>query len=96
MKKFKPKDKVIVLTGKSKNKVAEIAKVLPKDESVILEGCHFYTKHLKPSQGNQGGIKELPLPIKWSNIAHYDEKKSKKCKVRFKVTKDTKQRVIEK
>ena len=59
MNKFKKDDKVIVISGKDKGKVSKISKVFPKTRTVLLDNCHFATKHLKPNQQQQGGIKQL-------------------------------------
>ncbi|MBE33865.1 50S ribosomal protein L24 [bacterium] len=89
MNKFKKDDKIIIISGKDKGKISNIAKVYPKSQSVILDNCHFVTKHLKPNQQSQGGIKQLSKQISWSKIMHYDEKNKKSSRIKFS-TKDSK------
>tara|TARA_Y100000814_G_C12229961_1_gene367948 strand:- start:253 stop:558 length:306 start_codon:yes stop_codon:yes gene_type:complete len=91
MNKFKKDDKIIVCKGKDKGKVSKISKVFPKLKMVLLDNCHFATKHLKPNQNQQGGIKQLSKKLDWSNIMHYDEKSKKG--VRIKITLSNKKKV---
>ena len=90
--KIKKGDKVQVITGAYKGTIAEVIKVFPKDDKVIVEGVNMVTKHAKPSAANQqGGILHQEAPIDISNIAYslkgketkigYDFKDGKKVRV---------------
>ena len=57
--KLKVGDKVIVITGKDKNKQGKIVKTLKNEDKVIVEGINIATKHIKKSQGNDGSIIKL-------------------------------------
>ncbi|MBH38219.1 50S ribosomal protein L24 [bacterium] len=94
MNKFKKDDKVIVISGKDKGKVSKISKVFPKTRTVLLDNCHFATKHLKPNQHQQGGIKQLSKQIQWSKIMHYDEKQKKSSKIHYKLKDSKKVRIL--
>ena len=94
MNKFKKNDNVIVISGKSKGTVSVIAKSYPKTNTFILETAHFCTKHLKPTQETKGGIKQIPLQIHGSNLAHYDKSKKQKQKARFQISDGVKKREI--
>lgn len=100
--KIKKGDKVQVITGAYKGTVAEVLKVLPKEEKVIVEGVNVAKKHLKPTQANpDGGIVEKEMPIHVSNVMAYDEKAKKASKIGYTIEEDkkgnkTKVRVLKK
>lgn len=86
--KIKKGDKVKVITGSYKGTVAEVTKVFPKLDKVIVEGVNVVKKHLKPTQVNpDGGIVEKEAPIHVSNVALYDEKAKAAGKVRVELDK---------
>lgn len=50
-------DKVIIISGKDKNKTGKVLEVSPKEGKVIVEGLNVVTKHVKPKRmGEAGGI----------------------------------------
>lgn len=50
-------DKVMIITGKDRNKSGKVLEVSPKEGKVIVEGCNIVTKHMKPRKmGETGGI----------------------------------------
>ena len=50
-------DTVIMLSGRDKGKEGKVIAVSPKEGKVIVEGCNYVTKHVKPRRvGEQGGI----------------------------------------
>ena len=62
-------DKVLVITGKDKGKVANVVEVSPKTGKVLVEGVNVVTKHQKPrSQQEKGGIIKKSAPIEASNV----------------------------
>jgi len=70
-KKFKIKkgDTVEVITGDDKGKKAEVLKVLPKKDAVIVAGCKLVKKAVKPSDKNpNGGFITKEMPIHISNV----------------------------
>jgi large subunit ribosomal protein L24 len=68
MLKIKKKDKVIVLSGKSKGKCGEVLSVLPNDGKVVVSQVNFVKKHVKPTQKDSGGIREKEAPIFMSKV----------------------------
>lgn len=100
--KIKKGDKVQVITGAYKGTVAEVLKVLPKEDKLIVEGVNVAKKHLKPTQANpDGGIVEKEMPIHVSNVMVYDEKAKQASKVGYTIEEDkkgnkTKVRVLKK
>lgn len=96
--KLKSGDKVIVISGKDKNKVGIIQKALPRENKVIVEGVNVRKKHVKPTQSNpEGSIQEIYAPIDASKVMFYDEKSKKGSRLGYKFDKDgNKIRVIKK
>src|SRR3546814_11803035 len=48
-------DRVVVLSGKDKGVTGTVAKVLPSEGKVVVEGANVATRHRKPSQANPQG-----------------------------------------
>ncbi len=93
--KIKKGDSVVVLSGKDKGQTGTVAKVMPKDGKIVVEGVNIAARHRKPSQTNpQGGIDRFEAPMHISKVALADPKSGKPTRVRFEVKKDgTKVRV---
>ncbi len=89
--KIKKGDTVKVITGRSKGTIAEVTKVFPKADKIIVEGVNMVTKHLKPTQANpDGGKIEMEAPIHVSNVMAYDSKAKSASRVGYKVVTDKK------
>jgi len=94
MLRFKVNDKVIVLSGKDKGKIAVISRIIKKFDSkrnglnfsLILEGINLLSKHTKPvpNKNKPGGIIKIEAPISFSNVALLNPITGKKDKVYFK------------
>ena len=70
-KKFKIKkgDQVQIIAGDNKGKVAEVLRVLTKNDAVIVAGCKIAKKAVKPSEENkEGGFMNVEMPIHISNV----------------------------
>jgi len=89
--KLKKGDKVIVLTGRDKGKRGEIAQVLPKDNTAVVDGINMAIRHTKQSAATQGGRLPKALPIDLSNLALMD-KNGKPTRVGFRMDGDKKVR----
>lgn len=88
--RIKKGDNVVVLSGKDKGRTGTVAKVMPKDGKVVVEGINVAARHRKPTQANpQGGIDRNPAPMHISKVALADPKSGKGTRVRFE-TKDGK------
>ena len=84
MAKIKKGDNVVVLSGKDKGKTGTVAKVLPKDGKVVVEGVNMIARHRKPSQANpQGGIDRYEAPMHIAKVAVADPKDGKPTRVRI-------------
>lgn len=69
MLKLKAKDKVKILSGKDKGREAEIERVDHKAGKLIIPGINMYKKHIKGSQGQKGGIYDIPRPVGFGKVA---------------------------
>ncbi|MBQ7140791.1 MAG: 50S ribosomal protein L24 [Bacilli bacterium] len=78
---LKTGDKVIVTCGKDKNKQGKIIKTLAKEDKVIVEGVNIVKKHIKPTNGKDGGIVEVEAPIHVSNVMIIDPKTNKRTRI---------------
>lgn len=57
-------DKVLILSGKDKNKTGKVLEVMPRAGKVIVEGVNVVKRHQRPTRDNpQGGIMEKEGPI---------------------------------
>jgi len=82
--KIKKGDNVVVLSGKDKGQTGTVAKVMPAQGKVVVEGINVMARHRKPSQANpQGGIDRIPAPMAISKVAVADPKDGKPTRVRF-------------
>ena len=72
-------DKVMVISGKDKNKKGKVLVVNPKTGKVIVEGVNIATKHTKARrQGEAGGIIKQETPIYASKVMYVCDKCGKK------------------
>ena len=84
--KIKKGDRVRVLQGKDRGKVGEVARVLPKEGKVIVDGINVAKKHQKATRSMmQGGIIDKDMPIDVSNVAVLSPKDGKPTKVGYKL-----------
>lgn len=75
-------DTVMVVAGKEKNKTGKILQLLPKKDSVIVEGLNMVKRHLKARGNEAGGIKEKEASIHISNVMPFCSKCSKPVRTR--------------
>ena len=62
------KDKVIVLSGRSRGKQGEVVRVLRDTERVLISKINFVKKHARATQTSPGGIREMEASIHVSNV----------------------------
>jgi ribosomal protein L24, bacterial/organelle len=86
--KIRKGDKVVVLTGRSKGKVGEVLKVMPKEHRAIVQGVNMIKRHVRQTMRTQGGIIEQEAPIDVSNLAHLDPKTKQPTRVGFRFLED--------
>ncbi|HEY3307143.1 MAG TPA: 50S ribosomal protein L24 [Desulfuromonadaceae bacterium] len=75
-------DTVMVVAGKEKNKTGKIVQLLPKKDSVIVEGLNMVKRHLKARGNEPGGIKEKEAAIHISNVMPFCSKCSKPVRIK--------------
>ena len=67
--KLKKGDNVIVLAGKEKGKKSTVARAIPKENKVVLEGLNVVKKHQRPRKSNEKGTMiNTAMPIHASNV----------------------------
>lgn len=67
--KFKKGQKVRVISGSDKGKMAEIKQVIRSKKMVILEGLNIRKKHQKAAtEQGEGQIVDKEMPLYWSKV----------------------------
>jgi large subunit ribosomal protein L24 len=94
--KIKKGDTVQVLAGKYKGYQGEIIAIDAEAQKVVVAGVNIKKKHVKASNGNEGGVVEIPAPIHVSNVALIDPKSKKPTRVGYEGTGRDKVRVAKK
>ena len=91
-------DRVVVLAGKDKGKVANIKKVITSTSKVVVEGVNMVTKATKPNPmaGVQGGLIKVEAPMDSSNVMLYCLSCEKPTRVPDKIVDGKKVRVCKK
>lgn len=94
---IKKGDNIIVIAGKDKGKTGKIARVIPENERVVVDGINIVKKHQRPSKSNQKGqiINKL-LPIHISNVMLVDPKTNKRTRIGKKLVKGKYVRITKK
>jgi len=91
---IKKGDKVIVLSGKDRNKKGTVEHVFHDTDKVVVSGVNMMKRHEKPRQsGKKGSIVERPGVIHVSNVALVDPSTGKGTRVRMQGTGTKKARV---
>jgi large subunit ribosomal protein L24 len=97
MAKIKKGDKVIVLTGRDRNKTGLVERVFPKTAEVLVDGLNAIKKHVKVSQKNPaGGVVEINKPMPLSKVALVCPSCGKSTRVGYSILKDGKERICKK
>ena len=65
---IRKKDKVVVLTGRSRGKQGEVVEVDQDKGRVLVSKINFVKKHARPTQTTPGGIREKEASIHISNV----------------------------
>ena len=92
--KIKKNDKVIVLTGKDKNKTGKVVRVLPKENKVVVEDVNIHKIHRKARSAQQvSTIASEAAPIDASNVMVVCPVCGKHKRVKFKIDEATGKKV---
>jgi len=89
-KKFHVKrgDTVAVIAGKDKSKTGKVLRILPKKDSVLVEGLNMVKRHMRARGNEPGGIVEKESPLHISNVLLYCDKCKKPVRSRINVLDD--------
>ncbi len=70
MQTIHKKDKIVVLSGRSRGKQGEVLQVMRESGRVLVSKINFVKRHTKgnPQKGEPGGIREKEASIHISNI----------------------------
>jgi large subunit ribosomal protein L24 len=85
---MKKGDQVMVITGKDKGKTGEVLRLIPKENSALVQGVNMVKRHTRPTQASAGGILEREASIQISNLSQIDPKDNKPTRTGVKVLKD--------
>lgn len=96
MMKFKVGDNVKVTAGKDKGRQGTVERVIASSLKVIIPDVNIYKRHVKASQGQKGGIFEIPRPLPFSKIALVCPKCKKTARVGFGVVDGASVRICKK
>src|SRR5687767_5452045 len=94
--KIRKGDEVKVLLGKDRGKVGKIVKVDRKEGKVLIEGINMFKRHIRKTQGIEGGVIDIIKPLKISNISLVCPKCKKQTRVGFKFQDNKKVRICKK
>jgi len=86
--KVRKGDKVVVISGKDKNKRGEVLRVLPAEGRAVVQGLNMVTRHTRPSMQTQGGLVKKEASIHLSNLMLIDPQTDKPTRVGFKKLED--------
>lgn len=62
-----------VIAGKDKGKSGVIARAIPKEHKVVIEGVAVAKRSLRGAKGKVGQIIERPMPIDASNVMRVEK-----------------------
>ena len=82
--KIRKGDRVKVITGRDRNAIGDVLRVLPQEDRVVVSGVNMISRHTRPQRGDAGGIVKREASIHVSNVALLDPKTDKPTKVGFK------------
>jgi large subunit ribosomal protein L24 len=96
MLKFKVGDNIKVSSGKDKGREGVVEKILVSKSSAIIPGINIYKRHVKWTQGQKGGIYDIPRALDFAKIALVCPKCKKPTRVGFRIVEGVKERVCRK
>ncbi len=95
--KIKKGDKVLVITGKDRNKTGSVLKVFPKENKVLVEDINLSVRHLRPKRaGEKGQRVHNPSPLHISNVKIICPKCKKPTRINFEKQGKDKKRICKK
>ncbi|MEK7638412.1 MAG: 50S ribosomal protein L24 [Patescibacteria group bacterium] len=92
--KIKKGDKVIMLSGKDRNKTGAILRTDPKNHKVIVEGLNMVKRHLKArKQGQKGQIVSVERWVGAAGVAVVNKDTGKAARIGWELGADGKSKV---
>lgn len=92
--KIKKGDKVIVLSGKSRDARGKVARALPASGRLVVEGVNLAKRRQRPrKQGEKGQVVEVAMPLAVSNVALYCDQCGRGARVGYRLTAGKKSRI---
>lgn len=67
-KRIKTGDLVKIIAGDNKGKTGKVVKISPQDNLAFIEGIGTRTRHMRPTQHQKGGKKDIHVGINMSNL----------------------------
>ncbi len=91
-------DKVVVVAGRDKGKVANVKSVVTSENKVIVEGVNMITKAVKPNPmaGVQGGLIKMEAAMDSSKVMLYCPSCEKATRVQHSIVDEKKIRICKK
>lgn len=88
---IKKEDKVKVIAGRDRGKIAKVIRVDTDKHRVYVENVNMIKRHLRPGpKSRQGGIVESEGSIHWSNVMIVCSKCVTPARIRMKTLEDGK------
>lgn len=81
-------DQVKILLGKDKGRAGQVLVSFPKAQKIIVKGLNLFKKHVKPQNGQKGGIVEKERSILISKVALVCPSCAKAVRVGYNVDKN--------
>jgi large subunit ribosomal protein L24 len=81
--KIRKGDRVVVLSGRDKDRTGEVIEVRPAEGRALVRGVNMVKRHQKQTAQQEGGIISKESPIHLSNLA-YADKEGKPSRIGFK------------
>lgn len=83
--KIKKGDKVKILSGKDRGKIASVKEIIRKDNKVIVDGVNMVTTFVKNrNEQKKGGLIKVEGPIAVSKVQLIDPKTNKPTRISIK------------
>lgn len=79
--KIKKGDTVQVIAGAYKGDTGEVLEVMPDKNRAVVDGINLNKKHVKPTQNDEGGIREIASSIHISNLMLVDPSSNEPTRV---------------
>jgi len=95
--KVKKGDTVLIIAGKDRGRTGKVARALPKEGGILVEGINLRKKHVRPKrEGEKGQVVDIPAVLDSSNIKIICPKCGKAVRVGYKIEGEKKARICKK